>query len=408
MAKGAPLPRRFRALAQALADPDAKARLLEAHCEVAVRLATEMGLPAGVTNALAVAYARWDGRGIPSGVAGEQIPMSMRVAIVARDIELWARETDPATTAEMLRSRRGKAYAPAIVDTALGIGVEELRRFEGDLWGVVLALEPEPWLEVAGLRLHTALEALGDFADLKAPELSGHARRVARLAADAGELAGLDKSEARTLVRAALVHDLGVVAVAASVWRAPRRLSVAEWEQVRLHPLWSERILRRCRGLETVAMAAGRHHERLDGSGYSGGIGDDPGDVAGLLACAEIFDEQSSPRSYRPAYAAASVAARMARLADEGGLRRRDVKAVLGAAGMAAPPVREERPAGLTEREVDVLTLPARGSTNRQAAETLGISPKTVGTHVEHIYLKAGVRSRAAATLFAMQNRLLG
>jgi DNA-binding CsgD family transcriptional regulator len=71
-------------------------------------------------------------------------------------------------------------------------------------------------------------------------------------------------------------------------------------------------------------------------------------------------------------------------------------------------PETESAPAGLTERELDVLRLIARGSTNRSTAEALGISAKTVNAHIEHIYAKTGVRSRAAATLFAMQHDLLG
>jgi DNA-binding NarL/FixJ family response regulator len=64
-------------------------------------------------------------------------------------------------------------------------------------------------------------------------------------------------------------------------------------------------------------------------------------------------------------------------------------------------------PAGLTDREVEVLVLLARGSTNRQVAEQLGLAEKTVGNHVEHIYQKLGVSTRAAATLFALQHGLL-
>jgi DNA-binding NarL/FixJ family response regulator len=65
------------------------------------------------------------------------------------------------------------------------------------------------------------------------------------------------------------------------------------------------------------------------------------------------------------------------------------------------------RPAGLTEREVDVLRLIARGHANKEVAATLDISPKTVGHHIEHIYAKAGITTRAGATLFAMEHGLL-
>jgi HD-GYP domain-containing protein (c-di-GMP phosphodiesterase class II) len=407
--RGERVPRRLRMLARAMSDPNAKARLLGAHCEVAVRLAEEIGLPASVTDSLAVGYARWDGRGVPQGVAGEAIPRSMRVAGTARDIELWGRETDGATTAEMLRARRGRAYAPDVVDAALAVGVEELRRCAADPWELVLASEPTPWQEVLGPQVRVALAALGDFADLKAPEFAGHARRVGQIATRAGAAINLGGGEVETLVRAALVHDLGVVAVPAGVWRAPRRLTAVEWEQVRLHPMWSERILSRCSGLGPAAAVASRHHERLDGSGYPAGTsGDGANTIAGLLACVDLFDESVSPRPYRAPLNATDAAAELLRLADAGALGGGNVAAVLAATGSGGQSVLVERPAGLTEREVDVLRLLARGSTNRQIAQALGISPKTVGAHVEHIYTKVGVRSRAAATLFAMQHHLLG
>lgn len=408
--RGERVPRRLRLLARALSDPNAKVRLLGAHCEVAARLADDMGLPAAVTESLAVAYARWDGRGVPEGVAGEEIPVSMRVAIVARDVELWGRETDAVTTAAMLRARRGRAYAPAVVDAVFAVGVEELRRGGDDPWELVLAAEPVPWEEAIGPRVDAVLQALGDFADLKAPDFAGHARRVARLATEAGDVRGLDGAEVETLVRAAFVHDLGVVSVPAGVWSAPRRLGAAEWEQVRLHPMWSERVLSRCTGLEPVAALAGRHHERADGSGYPAGITEDgQGAASGVLGCVDLFDGRTSPRAYRAPLDAAAAGGELARLAAAGALAPPDVEAVLAVTGAGGgPPMLVERPAGLTEREVDVLRLLARGNTNRQVAETLGISAKTVGAHVEHVYAKAGVRSRAAATLFAMQHHLVG
>jgi HD-GYP domain-containing protein (c-di-GMP phosphodiesterase class II) len=406
--RGERIPRRLRLLARAMSDPNAKNRLLGAHCEVAARLASEIGLPAGVTEALAVAYARWDGRGVPPGVEGEAIPPSMRIAIVARDVELWGRETDGATTVEMLRARRGRAYAPAVVDAALTVGVDELRRDGEELWRTVLAYEPAPFQVVVGSQVTVALGALGDFADLKSPEFAGHARRVAQLVAAAGAARNLGDRDSLILTQAALVHDLGVVAVPSGVWRAPRRLSAPEWEQVRLHPMWTERILTRCPALDAVAAVAARHHERLDGSGYPAGVnGDEDGSLAGVMACADWHDEHTSPRPHRPALDGDTSARSLRQMVREGALARPDVEAVLEAAGSAPRPAVVERPAGLTEREIDVLRLLALGHTNRHIAGSLGISAKTVGAHVEHIYTKADVRSRAAAALFAAQHRVL-
>jgi DNA-binding NarL/FixJ family response regulator len=70
--------------------------------------------------------------------------------------------------------------------------------------------------------------------------------------------------------------------------------------------------------------------------------------------------------------------------------------------------VRRAWPAGLTAREIEVLRLLARGMSNRQIANQLVVTPKTVANHLEHIYTKIGVSSRAAATLFASQRGLVG
>jgi DNA-binding NarL/FixJ family response regulator len=82
------------------------------------------------------------------------------------------------------------------------------------------------------------------------------------------------------------------------------------------------------------------------------------------------------------------------------------VEAVLGVAGHRVAR-RVEGPGGLTRREVEVLRLVARGASNKGVAAALVISPKTAGTHIEHIYAKLGVTNRAEAGLFAVQHGLL-
>lgn len=396
------MPGSLRTMASALLDRRGAERVLDAHCEVASQLAADMGLPSNVSTALDRAYARWDGQGVPRGVGGDDVPMSIRVSVVARDLELWVREFGSNRAAEILKKRRERAYDPTVVDAALDIGFEKLRRCDGDRWQETVELEPTPWLEVAGEDIQPALRALGDFADLKAPEFTGHSRRVERTVAAAAEFAGLEVEQTETLALAGYVHDLGVVATPARVWRR-RDLGPADQEQARLHPMWSERLLMRVNRLDAVAALAGRHHERGDGTGYPAGLVGDLGRQVGILACAEFYDELVSHTDDVDA-----ATAEMRRIEGSGGLSGDAVASVLGAVGATTPLVEVERPAGLTEREVDVLRLLARGSTNRQIAERLGITVKTVGSHVEHIYSKAGVRNRATATLFAVQNDLIG
>jgi DNA-binding NarL/FixJ family response regulator len=82
------------------------------------------------------------------------------------------------------------------------------------------------------------------------------------------------------------------------------------------------------------------------------------------------------------------------------------VDAVLAAAGQRRAK-RRVGPAGLTPREIEVLTLIARGASTRKVARTLGITAKTTETHIERIYTKTGASTRSTATLFAMQHGLL-
>lgn len=81
------------------------------------------------------------------------------------------------------------------------------------------------------------------------------------------------------------------------------------------------------------------------------------------------------------------------------------VRAVVEAAGHRTP--RIEGPAGLTQREIDVLRLLARGLQTKQMARALGISVKTADNHIQNMYSKIGVSTRAAAAVFAMQHGLV-
>jgi DNA-binding NarL/FixJ family response regulator len=166
--------------------------------------------------------------------------------------------------------------------------------------------------------------------------------------------------------------------------------------------------LRRCAFLEPFAAPAASHHERVDGSGYFRGVSGDQLPVgARLLAAADAYHAMTEIRPHRAALAPPEAARQLLEEVDSGRFAATEVDAVLAAAGEATRPPRVERPAGLTEREVDVLRLIARGRANKEVAAALGISRKTVGHHVEHIYAKAGVSTRAGATLFAMENGLL-
>jgi HD-GYP domain-containing protein (c-di-GMP phosphodiesterase class II) len=256
---------------------------------------------------------------------------------------------------------------------------------------------------VSETRLDAVLEAFADFVDLKSPFTVGHSRALAELVATAAP-----PEDRATLRRTALVHDLGRVSVPNGIWDKPSRLTEGEWERVRLHSYYSERILGRLYALRPMAMLAGMHHERADGSGYHrGSARADIPPGARVLAAADAYQAMTQPSAHRPALELARAAQELEAMVSSDRLDRDAVNSVLSAAGHVVKQARTEWPAGLTDREVEVLRVICRGGTKKQVASMLSISPSTVDHHVRHIYEKAGVQSRAGATLFALEHDLL-
>jgi HD-GYP domain-containing protein (c-di-GMP phosphodiesterase class II) len=404
--RGRGVARRARLVAGALSDLDGAKRSLSAHCEVGTRLAARLGMGDGVVGALAHAYERWDGRGFPDGLAGEAIPVPVRVVVVARDAVLWQRLAGTAGALEVLARRRGRAYDPRVVDAVRAVGLPAVD--SGSAWEDVLAAEPEPVRRIGAVALDRALAAVGDFADLRSTWTRGRSARLAEVARAAGRACGLGAADETALRRAALVADLGAVGVPAGVWELPGPLGVEAGERVRLHPYLSERVLGRCTGLLPVATLAGAHHERLDGSGYHRGSSTAQlPSPARLLAAADVWTALGEDRAHRRARTPAEARDVLWAEVTAGRLDGSAAEAVLAAAGHGDRRPRAPRPAGLSEREVQVLRLIACGSSNREVGRQLSISAKTVGHHVGHIYAKIGVTTRPAAALFAMEHDLL-
>lgn len=383
-------------------------------CEVADMLVQRLDFGAGVREALAFTFERWNGNGYPAHAQGEAIPLAMRVVHLSHDMEAIGRLVSPDRAVEAARDRRDRTYDPALADLFVAHGRDWFDRLgENDPWDAVLALEPEPQRMLVGEAVDDALTVAADFIDLKSPYMGGHSRRCAELAADAAQVLGLDEEHVTTLRRAALVHDFGTTGVPNSIWDKPGPLTRAEFDRVERHPMLTEQMLRRSPALALLNPAASAHHEKCDGSGYHKRVPVDADDLgACLLAATEIYVGLITERADRPPFSPADAAAELRRLESQGVLEPRASHAVLVAAGHGEPREpsgkrRAENPGGLTRREVDVLRLAARGLTTREVADRLYISPKTADHHIQHIYGKIGVSTRAAAALWAMQHSVV-
>jgi HD-GYP domain-containing protein (c-di-GMP phosphodiesterase class II) len=411
-----------RGLSRALASPDRPApqraalivrklpravreyrRHVASLCEAAEMLTERLGLPRAVQAQFAHLAERWDGNGLPGRAGGEEIPLPVRIAHVARDAATQRLLGGEERAARVVRERAGAAFDPAIATLLADEAAALLGLDDGPAWDQVLAHEPAPALVLDGAAIDRALAAMGDFADLICPYLAGHSAGVAELAGAAADLRGLG-AEAAEVRRAALVHDLGRVAVPAGIWLKPGPLTADEWERVRLHAT-TPSVLSPSPFLSALAPTATAHHERLDGSGYHRGAATPalaPG--ARLLAAADAYSAMTEPRPHRAALPPARAVEALGAEAGAGRLDADAVAAVLAAAGQSVP--RIERPAELTEREAQVVGLLARGLQTKQIAAALGISAKTADRHVQNAYGKIGVSTRAGAALFAMEHGL--
>jgi len=381
-------------------------RHVQAMCEVAEMLSDRLSVPAPVTALFAHFTARWDGKGESAGLRGTGIPLALRIVHVARDVVFQRLLGGDDYAVRVAQERAGHAFDPAVVAELAVHAVEILDLDERSAWDDALALEPAPWLFLSEHEVDRALAAMGDFADLVSPFLVGHSSGVAALVTEAGRSCRLPRSELTTTRRAALVHDLGRVALWAGVWQKATSLTPDEWERVRLHAYHSERILSRSPFLAALAPIASAHHERLDGGGYHRGSAANTLSVpARLLAAADAYHAMTEPRAHRPALPASRAADELRKESRAGRLDADCVAAVLEAAGHRVR--RVERPAGLTEREAQVVALIARGMQTKQVGRALGISAKTADRHVQNAYSKIGVSTRAAAALFAMEHGLV-
>jgi HD-GYP domain-containing protein (c-di-GMP phosphodiesterase class II)/DNA-binding CsgD family transcriptional regulator len=381
-------------------------------CEIARTTARRIGLPESTQRALYEVAEAWHGAAAPRGLQGDDIAIGARVARVAADAVFFAEVGDTHLAIAAVTKRAGGVLDPDIVDAFVAVADDLLGEVgpEGDdPRDRILDVEPFPHLECGSEDVADVAAAFGDLADLKSSYFHGHSAEVARLAVGGARRMGLDSAAVRRVEIAARLHDVGRVGISNAIWEKAGPLTRAEWEVVRMHAYHSERVLASASSLEPMAVIAGMHHERLDGSGYHrSSKSGECGIEARLVAVADAYAARLQRRPHRPAQPASHAAAEMTAEVRAGKLDRDAVSAVLAEAGqgdrrMAAA----MRPAGLSAREVEVLGLIADGCSNGDIAERLFISRRTAEHHVQHVYAKIGVSTRASAALFALQHGLL-
>jgi HD-GYP domain-containing protein (c-di-GMP phosphodiesterase class II) len=383
-------------------------RALLSHCLTTAQMADRVGLGPDVCDALQQAFTRWDGKGVPGGVGGEEIALPMRLFHLADIVEVFQRSGGTDAAVEVVRARRGTYFDPDVVDSFCSVAGDVLGDGSGDLdWSALLAENPNLQRPLTESELDAALEGIADFTDLRSPPRAGHSRCVAELASRAAREVGLPEADVDLVRRAGLLHDIGLHGLPATILDKAGPLTASETERMRMHAYYTERMLARPEPLARIGAVASLTNERCDGSGYHRGLAGAAIPLTGrLLAAACAFCAMIEPRPHRAALDTKQATEQLRADVRAGRLDSNAADAVLAAAGQR-PGKRRSGPAGLTPREIEVLTFIARGASTRQVAHRLSITPKTAETHIERIYAKTGASTRSTATLFAMQHGLL-
>jgi HD-GYP domain-containing protein (c-di-GMP phosphodiesterase class II) len=308
----------------------------------------------------------------------------------------------------VVHKRAGKVYDPQIAERFSQIGAALLNRLQSEsVWDATLGAEPAPPRLLTTPEFDEVATRVANFVDMRSPYTVGHSVAVASLSEGTALELGLSANDALVLRQAGLLHDIGRAGIPVSVWNKSRPLAPDEWERMKRHPAFTEIVLARSSSLGHLGTLAGLHHEKLDGSGYRGLSAASLPITARILAAADTYRTRLEARPHRSALSPELAADDLRDQARHGKLDGEVIDALLTAAGQKPRPQKQPLPAGLSEREVEVLALAVRGLSNRQIADALFLAPKTIGHHLENIYSKTGVSTRVGATLFALQHGLI-
>ena len=246
------------------------AEIIALRCERGANIVRKIGLSDQCADAIHGLDEQWNGRGLPQERTGSAIPTLARILSVAQHLDVFATEQSRHRALITLQDRSGTWFDPELVRIAVsldrdgalwnGIGSDEHAR--------VLELEPGTVRRIDAQQIDRLCEAFSDVVDAKSSFTYRHSVGVMAASESIAGQFGLSPARTQLIRRAALLHDLGKLSIPNTILDKPSALDKAERLAIQQHPLISQRILERIPSFAAIATIAGRHHERLDGSGY--------------------------------------------------------------------------------------------------------------------------------------------
>jgi HD-GYP domain-containing protein (c-di-GMP phosphodiesterase class II) len=286
---------------------DTARRTLEHHPNQAKSLLQDWRLDAEVAHLLAACHEQWNGQGYPAGLSGDRIPLGAQLVGLADLLEgLLTPNLTPAQREQQVRSvltnpATRAQWNPALIDRILDA------LFEDPWWyrdifaseAEVVNLLPQDALHPAQL-LACARQVATWVENLSPPHWQGHCLRVAEMAQQMASQLGVDSTQQGQLVLAGLWHEAGKLAWPVNLLNKADPFNQPDWQAAHMHPQLAADALNVIPGCQTVASWIAEHHERMNGSGYPGGMKGVHISIAGrLLAMCDVYDALTHPRPYR-------------------------------------------------------------------------------------------------------------
>ncbi|MGD1049883.1 MAG: HD domain-containing phosphohydrolase [Solirubrobacteraceae bacterium] len=300
VAPGQGLRRRIEVLRGIRDEGEVTRSFMEARCDRGAEIARMLFLTEATAAAIRSLDEHWDGRGMPDGLQGEGIPLAARIACLAQTVEVFHADGGLKAARAIAKRRRGRWFDPALVDAFLRVCDDR------EFWAQLETPDVSRWepAEVAitadDARLDRIAEAFARVIDAKSPFTARHSERVAEIADGIAAALGFDAGERRILRRAALLHDIGKLAISNRILDKPGKLSAEEFRAVQTHPTHTLSILRRAPCFAELADLAANHHEKLDGSGYPRALAGAELDLPmRVLAVADVYEALTADRPYR-------------------------------------------------------------------------------------------------------------
>ncbi len=280
--------------------------LFQTRCERGGQIARKIGFSDATTRAIYSLDEHWDGKGFPHEIKDQEIPLLSRIMNLCQTLEVFVAVNGLHDAFEVIEERSGTWFDPEIVAASRQLAKDAglWETLEGpDVREKVIEMEPLGVFQFADdAKLDSVCEAFADVIDIKSPYTHAHSKGVMSAAVAISTQLGLPESELTTIRRAALLHDIGKLSVPNKILDKPGKLTAEEWEAVRLHPYYTQRILERISGFAHLAFIASTHHEKLDGSGYYRNLRATQLPMASrAIAVADVHDALSSKRPYREA-----------------------------------------------------------------------------------------------------------